>query len=124
MLSVFIQCLHFFLIISWRINNLVQLAKTQPDLPCTTLFSDSEWQAAVAATTKSLASRKTAPTIYEMLEMVAKLGGYLNRKKDPRPGATVLWRGLEYLRGFEDAFNLFKSQEISDAQKDTSSTYG
>ena len=114
----------FFLIISWRINNLVQLAKTQPDLPCTTLFSDSEWQAAVAATTKSLASRKTPPTIHEMLEMVAKLGGYLNRKKDPRPGATVLWRGLEYLRGFEDAFNLFKSQEISGAQKDTSSTYG
>lgn len=29
--------------------------------------------------------------------LVAKMGGYLNRKHDYPPGAEVLWRGLKHL---------------------------
>ena len=46
------------------------------------------------------------PTIREMIIMVARLGGYLNRKSDPEPGAKVIWRGLEYLRIFVDALDV------------------
>ena len=29
--------------------------------------------------------------------MIAKLGGYLNRKSDPPPGVVVIWRGWKKL---------------------------
>ena len=100
-----------FLIVAWRINMLVHLARVRPTLPCSAFFSEVEWRSAVAATTKSLAHSASPPTIQEMLLMVAQLGGYLNRRNDPPPGATVVWRGLEYLRGFAEAYRLFTSFE-------------
>jgi len=100
-----------FLIVAWRINMLVHLARVRPTLPCSAFFSEVEWRSAVAATTKSVAHSASPPTIQEMLLMVAQLGGYLNRRNDPPPGATVVWRGLEYLRGFAEAYRLFTSFE-------------
>ncbi len=77
-----------FLIVAWRINMLVQVARSHPDLPCTGFFSDIEWRSALAATSKTMAPPEQIPTIKEMLSMVTKLGGYLNRKNDPDPGAN------------------------------------
>lgn len=98
-----------FLIIAWRINYLSRLCRTNPNLPCTVFFSETEWKAAWAAITKSAEPRTTVPTIQEMIIIVARLGGYLNRKNDPAPGPTVIWRGLEYLHGFAEAWEILQS---------------
>jgi len=37
---------------------------------------------------------KSPPTINEIILLIAMVGGYLNRKKDPLPGIKVIWRGL------------------------------
>jgi hypothetical protein len=68
----------------------------------------------VAATTKTLATSGNEPSIQEMVTMVARLGGYPNRKHDPNPGATVIWRGLTYLSAFADAFELFSKSSNED----------
>lgn len=39
--------------------------------------------------------------------MVAKLGGFLGRKGDGHPGATVLWRGLNRLADITETFSIF-----------------
>lgn len=97
-----------FFIIAWRINYLSRVSKSNPELPCTLFFSEKEWKAAYAAINKTVHPPSTTPTIQEMLIMIARLGGYLNRKNDPSPGAKVIWRGLEYLRVFMDAWELLQ----------------
>lgn len=34
----------------------------------------------------------------EAVQLVARLGGYLGRKKDPPPGHQVMWRGYAALQ--------------------------
>jgi hypothetical protein len=36
---------------------------------------------------------------------VAYLGGYFNRRHDPPPGATVIWRGFSRLADLVEDFN-------------------
>ena len=35
---------------------------------------------------------------------VARLGGYLDRKSDPPPGTTVIWRGFTRLSDLNEGF--------------------
>lgn len=98
-----------FLIVAWRINYLSRISRINPGLPCTVIFSENEWKAAYAAINKTVHPPSIVPTIHEMMIMIARLGGYLNRKKDPPPGAKVIWQGLEYLRVFMDAWELLRA---------------
>ena len=34
----------------------------------------------------------------EAVQMVARIGGYLGRKKDPPPGHQIMWRGYATLQ--------------------------
>ncbi len=56
------------------------------------------------------------PTLREMLIFIARLGGYLNRKSDPEPGAKVIWRGLEYLRVFMDGWEVCQAFQNTQTQ--------
>ena len=40
---------------------------------------------------------------------LATLGGYLNRRHDPPPGATVIWRGFLVLHEITEMFRIFAS---------------
>ena len=64
------------------------------------------------------------PSIQEMIIMIARLGGYLNRKNDPAPGAKVIWRGLEYLRIFMDAWELLQSVTPAETEFFVKKSYG
>ncbi|MCK5369862.1 MAG: hypothetical protein KAQ62_14980 [Cyclobacteriaceae bacterium] len=41
--------------------------------------------------------------------MVAKLGGYLNRKNDPPPGHQILWHGYSCLQDICLGFELLET---------------
>ncbi len=96
-----------FMIVAWRINSLSRISRMSPDSPCTVIFSEAEWQAAYVAINKRRSN--CIPTMREMLILIARLGGYLNRKNDPEPGAKVIWRGLEYLRIFMEGWEVAQS---------------
>ncbi|MFT8258323.1 MAG: IS4 family transposase [Candidatus Symbiodolus clandestinus] len=42
-----------------------------------------------------------------MLNLIARFGGYLNRKHDPQPGPAALWIGLQKLRDFIQAKRVY-----------------
>jgi hypothetical protein len=93
------------------------LARAQPDLPATDVFSEEEVQALHIRVTKALPPDDPAPTLHEMVRMLGKLGGHLGRKCDGEPGVTVLWRGwtslyetVETLRAHNEFLALRKSR--------------
>jgi hypothetical protein len=46
------------------------------------------------------------PSLARYLSKLARLGGYLGRKRDPPPGNLVMWRGLSRLTDIELGFSL------------------
>ncbi len=84
----------FYMIIAWRILYLTMLGRTCPELPCTVVFSDEEWQAAYIVG-KREPPPEDPPALNDMIRMVAGFGGFLKRKRDGFPGAQTIWTGLQ-----------------------------
>ena len=91
------------MVIAWRIQLMVRLGRDVPELPAEVLFSDIELR--VLATFAR--SRNLAPPQHlgEAVELLARLGGWLARKRDP-PGAQLLWHGYTQLAAMTFAFEL------------------
>ncbi len=85
--------LTLFSIIGVRLMHVTYLARVQPDVPATEVFSTEEVNALHIRMTKALPPASPAPTLRQMVRMLGKLGGHLGRKCDGEPGVTVLWRG-------------------------------
>ena len=82
---------------------MVQLGRETPDLPKDLLFSDSELRVlAVFARSRNLPA---PPRLGDAVGLVARLGGWLGRKRDP-PGAQLLWHGYTQLVAMAFAFEL------------------
>lgn len=78
-------------VVAMHLLQLRDLAETAGDDPqALQQMMPWEWIVAVAMLAKTVASELT-PAKFQLT--VAKRGGYLNRKSDPRPGWKVLWRG-------------------------------
>jgi hypothetical protein len=101
-------CLALDLVIAWRILHLVKLGREAPSLPCDVFFAEEEWQALYCYHHRTPTPTATPPQLGVAMRMLAKLGGFLGRKGDGDPGATVLWRGIEKLATITDTFRIFR----------------
>jgi hypothetical protein len=108
--------LTLFSIIGVRLMHVTYLARAQPDVPATEVFSAEEVNALHIRMTKALPPASPAPTLREMVRRLGKLGGHLGRKCDGEPGVTVLWRGwtslyetVETLRAHNEFLGLSNS---------------
>jgi hypothetical protein len=108
--------LTLFSIIGVRLMHVTYLARVQPDVPATEVFSTEEVNALHIRMTKALPPASPAPTLRQMVRMLGKLGGHLGRKCDGEPGVTVLWRGwtslyetVETLRAHNEFLGLSNS---------------
>ena len=45
----------------------------------------------------------------EAIQLVASLGGYLGRKKDPPPGHQIIWKGYAHLQLLCNGYLLARS---------------
>lgn len=83
------------LVIAWRIMVMTLLGREVPELPAEVLFADIEIQvlAAWAGTVRA----KAPATLGEAILLVARMGGYTNRKSDPPPGHELMWYGYQNL---------------------------
>jgi len=81
-------------IIALQIMHLGYAARTRPDETCEEYLSKDEWEILYHVANKTRKLPERAPTIYEAVVMIAKLGGFPARKSDGFPGVTVIWRGL------------------------------
>jgi hypothetical protein len=91
--------LTLFSIIAVRLMHVAYLARVQPDLPATEVFSKEEIEALHVRVHKALPPAKS-PSLREVVRMIGRAGGHLGRKCDGEPGMTVLWRG--WMRLYED----------------------
>jgi len=84
-----------FCIVSWRIFWMTMLNRADPDASPSLALTPAE-----IALLDKLVPDKTKPTsksLAHYINKIARLGGYLDRAKDPSPGNMVIWRGLQRL---------------------------
>jgi hypothetical protein len=82
-------------VVGWRVFWLTITSRVAPTAPPGVAFTPAEVTVLdrVAGGTPPASKR----TVSYYLWMVAKLGGYMARTKDPPPGNLVVWRGLARL---------------------------
>lgn len=93
-----------YTIIAWRLMYITYLSRILPDLPCTKVFVESEWQALYCYANETPTPPSKPPSLKEAVRLLAKIGGFLGRKRDGDPGVKVIWRGLRVLEG---AFTMY-----------------
>ena len=87
-----------YLIVAWRIARLMRLGRTCPDMDAELMFDRDEWQAAYILNKQKLPEK--APTLNEVVRLVARLGGFLARKSDGEPGVKTIWLGMQRVIDF------------------------
>jgi hypothetical protein len=50
-------------------------------------------------------------TLRDAVRLVARIGGYLGRKKDPEPGHQLMWQGYQQLQLMCEGFALAYSED-------------
>lgn len=89
-----LPCLAVYLIVTWRTLFVCRLGREFPDISCEAVFEADEWKS-VYRVVRQQWPPSTPPTLREMVQMVAQLGGYANRKSDGEPGPQTVWLGLQ-----------------------------
>jgi len=97
-------------VIAWRIHWLTYLNRSDPDLPCTTILTVTEWQALYMRIHHTTSLPQTPPTVRQAVRWIAQLGGFLGRKGDGEPGIVVVWRGWHRLQDIAATWYLVKDQ--------------
>jgi hypothetical protein len=87
------RALAVYLVVAWRIGQLMRLGRACPDWDAERLLVREEWQAAWIVAGKQPPTK--TPTLRQALHRVAALGGFLGRKGDGEPGVKSLWIGLQ-----------------------------
>lgn len=107
----FMRATALFAVIGWRILYATLLGRLEGDLSCEVLLQRFEWQALYCRTHGTTVLPAQPPTLAQVILWIAKLGGYLGRKRDRPPGTTVLWRGFLALHEISQMFLIFRKNE-------------
>ena len=102
----FTACLAVYMVVAWRVLFVLMQGRECPGLPCDAVFTQEEWQS-VYWVVRQPPPPEAAPSLAEMLGLVASLGGYLGRKRDGPPGPQALWIGLQRMRDYATAWVTF-----------------
>lgn len=89
------RAIAMYLVVAWRIAHLMRLGRTSPDLDASRFF---DWAEIRAAYMRSKSGPPAAPTLNEVLRLIAGFGGFLARKGDGEPGVQTIWKGLRKIR--------------------------
>ena len=101
------NCLAVDMIVAWRILYMTRLGREVPDLPCTAVFTEDEWQSLHRVTHPNKPLPVQPPSLAGFIRMLAKLGGHVARKSDGPPGVESLWVGLMRLSDISMCWRLF-----------------
>jgi len=95
-------------IVAWRVFWITMIARVTPDANCLFIVSELEWKILFAKMNPKHALPKQLPTVKEIANWIAKLGGFLGRKCDKEPGVIYIWRGLNKLADILEGVELAK----------------
>jgi hypothetical protein len=100
-----LPCLGLYLIVAWRTLFVCRLGRSCPDMDCEAIFEPSEWKAVWVAVHRQKPPAQ-APRLSEMVHLVARLGGYIERRHS-EPGTQTLWLGLQRMYDLAWAWDSF-----------------
>lgn len=95
------SALALYMVMAWRINRLMRLGRTLPDLPADLVFEADEWRAAFIVNKRPIS--KAVPPLGTVLRLIAQRGGFLARRHAGEPGARTIWLGLQQVAVFVDS---------------------
>ena len=98
-------CLALYLIVAWRTLFVCRMGRDCPDADCEAIFEPSEWQAVWVAVHQKKPPKK-APRLSEMVHLIARLGGYVERPQS-EPGVQTVWIGLQRMYDLAWAWDSF-----------------
>ncbi|MDN5861755.1 MAG: IS4 family transposase [Pseudonocardia sp.] len=105
------NCIALCCVVAWRIHWMTMLRRGDPDAAPRAVFTDAEIEFL------DRSSADADPDVTRNLDFymirVARLGGYLARRHDVPPGATVMWRGLSRLADLAAGFTAGKESQTS-----------
>jgi hypothetical protein len=97
-------------IVAWHLHMLTYLSRTQPSAPCTEALTTVEWEALYMRIHNTAVLSQTVPTVYQAIQRIAQLGGFLGRKGDGEPGITTIWRGWRRLQNLAATWHIVKER--------------
>jgi len=100
-----LPCLALYLIVAWRTLFVCRLSRECPDVACGAVFEPSEWKAVWVAVKKK-EPPKEPPRLAEMVHLIARLGGYIERPAS-EPGPQTVWIGLQRMYDLAWAWDTF-----------------
>jgi hypothetical protein len=102
------RLLTVYAVIAWRILYATLLARLVPDMACTAILQDEEWQALYCRIHRTPVPPATAPPLRQAIRWIARLGGFLGRTGDSEPGSKTLWQGFQELIPMTEMYRIMK----------------
>ena len=93
------------MIVAWRIMYIRSVGLRHPRQSCKLFFSESEWKSVYCRLYKDKSLPNEPPNLRDMIVMVARLGGFIARKRDGYPGIKTMWEGLQRMHDFAQAWD-------------------
>jgi len=112
-----IRCLTLYSVIAWRILYATMLARATPNVACTVLLDDDEWQGLYCRIYRVSLAPPKPPTLRQAVRWIAQLGGFQGRKGDGEPGVTVLWKGFQHLVDVAAMYRIMRLPSPSPARR-------
>jgi len=101
-----LPCLAVYLIVAWRTLYVCRLGRSLPEISCEAVLEPAEWKS-VYQVVHHKPPPRVAPSLREMVRLVAQLGGYVNRKREDEPGPQTVWLGLQRMHDRARCWQVF-----------------
>jgi hypothetical protein len=111
------RLLTLYAVIAWRIMYATMLARLVPDMSCTAILNEDEWQALYCRIHHTPTPPATAPPLKQAIRWIAQLGGFLGRAGDGEPGVKSLWTGFQKLIAMTEMYRIMKPPPPASARK-------
>lgn len=105
-LERFERCLALAMIVAWRTLYTTRIGREFPDISCESVFTEDEWRP-VYQLVMNEDPPTEPPTLRIMIRLIARLGGYIDRKRDDDPGPDTTMRGMERLHDISACWRSF-----------------
>lgn len=100
------RALAVYSIVAWRLLWLTYQARLSEAQSCTVVFEPHEWQSLCCMVLGSPSPPQQPPSLQTAILYLARLGGFLARKRDGPPGVQTIWRGLSRLSDIAATWSL------------------
>jgi hypothetical protein len=101
-----LTCLAVYLVAAWRTLYVCRLGRSCPEISCEAVFEPAEWKS-VWKVVRREDPPSDPPCLGIMIQLIAQLGGYVNRKRTNPPGPQTVWIGLQRIHDFALCWELF-----------------